>query len=354
MIETIVKKIDKQCIDKNVIQQAGDILASGGIVAFPTETVYGLGANALDSKAIQKIFQAKGRPSDNPLIVHISKQEDLFPLVSEVPTVAIPLMKHFWPGPLTLIFPKSSLIPKEITGGLSTVGIRYPIHPIARAIIQAAKVPIAAPSANLSGKPSPTKAEHVIHDLDGRVNMIVDGGNSIVGLESTVLDITGKTPMILRPGGITKDMLESVIGPVLLDPTLDDGREIKKGTVPKAPGMKYKHYAPKAQIEIMVGEIETVVKNIQKRIQENKNHKKIGIMATDQTKNKYKDSDIVVISVGDRNKPETIASHLFDVLRQFDDMDMDIIYAEGIPEVQMGMAIMNRLVKASGYHVNHV
>ncbi|NLL70874.1 MAG: threonylcarbamoyl-AMP synthase [Epulopiscium sp.] len=353
-METIITKIDRKKPDMEVIQQAGKILASGGIVAFPTETVYGLGANALDPKAVEKIFKAKGRPSDNPLIVHISSQEALSALVSEIPPVAIPLMKHFWPGPLTLIFPKSSIIPKEITGGLSTVGIRYPVHPIAQKVIQAAQVPIAAPSANLSGKPSPTKAEHVIHDLKGKVDMIIDGGCSAIGLESTVLDITGEIPMILRPGGITQDMIEAVVGPILLDPALESRREVSQATVPKAPGMKYKHYAPKAQVEVIVGEVLAVTQRIQQLIKEDKSHRKIGVMATDQTQSQYEGENVFVLSVGDRKQPETIASHLFDVLRQFDEEDIDVIYAEGVPEVQVGMAIMNRLVKAAGYNILYV
>lgn len=346
-MKTIIEKIENIKTDHQIIRRAGEILFSGGTVAFPTETVYGLGANALDPSSIKKIFKAKGRPSDNPLIVHIADLADIDSLVSKIPPIAKTLMEHFWPGALTLIFSKSSKVPYEITGGLDTVAIRFPVHPIAQEIIKAAGVPIAAPSANLSGKPSPTKAAHVIEDLKGKVDMIVDGGAASIGLESTVLDITGKIPMILRPGGVTKEMLETVVGPILMDPALSQGQE--QDFIPKAPGMKYKHYAPVAEVKVVMGEINAVTEKIQELTKKNKGNLKIGIMATDQTRSSYDEINALVISVGDRLHPETIANHLFDALRWFDEQKVDLIYAEGIQEVQMGIAIMNRLIKAAGY-----
>lgn len=348
MIHTQILEINPNDIDTDKLAMAGNILRDGGTVAFPTETVYGLGANALDEAAVKKIFEAKGRPSDNPLIVHIADIEDVKPLVTDIPDHVHVLMEKFWPGPLTLVFPKSNIVPSMITGGLDTVAIRMPAHPIARNLIAMAGVPVAAPSANLSGKPSPTLASHVVEDLLGRVDAIISGGNCEVGVESTVLDITGEVPMILRPGGVTKEALASVLGEVVVDRAITAGDE--KHLIPKSPGMKYTHYAPKADVVVVEGELQAVVNKIQ-QIQQQKQETgmKIGIMATDETKDKYDNAQI--LSVGSRERLETITNNLFRVLREFDEIGVDIILAEAIERKGLGDAIMNRLLKAAGNHV---
>lgn len=251
-MKTIIKKTSVDNIDMDTINQAGEIIRQGGLVAFPTETVYGLGADALNEEAAAKIYAAKGRPSDNPLIAHIADLEMLKPLVEEIPPVAEKLMDAFWPGPMTLIFNKSNLVPKGTTGGLDTVAVRYPNHPIAQALIKAAGVSIAAPSANLSGKPSPTLGEHVIDDMDGRIDMIIDGGMVGMGLESTIIDVTVNPPMILRPGFITYEMVKEIVPDATEDRTIftKPTKEFK----PKAPGMKYRHYAPSADYTIYKGD----------------------------------------------------------------------------------------------------
>lgn len=344
-------KIDYDDMDLSIIKEAAQIIRNGGIVAFPTETVYGLGANALDQESVKKIYLAKGRPSDNPLIVHISSIEELYPLVESIKLKAKILMDLFWPGPLTLIFPKSKIIPDSITAGLSTVAVRMPDNKIARELIKYSGVPIAAPSANISGSPSPTKAEHVIKDLNGKIDMILDGGSVRVGLESTVLDVTRDTPVILRPGGITKEMLEKTIGEVLIDSAIISEKEFVD--TPMAPGMKYKHYSPKAKLVIVEGEINKVIEKINSLAKENKEQKlKVGIMATEQTRENYQ-ADLI-LSVGDRDKAETIAAKLFDTLRAFDEAGIDIIFSESFSYEEIGFAIMNRLKKAAGYNILRV
>lgn len=329
-------------IDK--IQEAAKIIRSGGTVAFPTETVYGLGANALDETAIKKIFLAKGRPQDNPLIVHISSVAQLDGLVESISEQAYILMEKFWPGPLTLIFNKTNKIPDRITGGLSTVAIRMPNHNIALELIEYSKLPIAAPSANTSGKPSPTNSSHVIHDLSGKIDMIIDGGSTGVGLESTVLDITGDVPTILRPGGVTVEDLLTVLPKVEYDKAIEIS---DKSIIPKSPGQKYKHYSPNAKMIIVKGSVQEI---IQKTIQLSEKYEaqgmNVGIMATKQAHKHYKNNNILI--VGDRDYPETIAANLFNVLREFDDMNVDIIIAEGVEDKGIGKAIMNRMKKAAG------
>ncbi|MBF8983747.1 threonylcarbamoyl-AMP synthase [Lutibacter sp. B2] len=347
-MKTKIFEIDDLSTSKDKIKEAADLLIKGGTVAFPTETVYGLGANALDEEAVAKIFKAKGRPSDNPLIVHISKIEQLYELVESVPPIAEKLIERFWPGPITLIMKKSNNVPDIITAGLDTVAIRMPSHAIAKEIIDMAKLPIAAPSANLSGKPSPTKASHVIKDLNGKVDGIVSGGSSQVGLESTVLDITLEIPMILRPGGITKEDLEQVLERVEIDPGIEG--VTSDDVTPRAPGMKYTHYSPQADVIIVSGKVDEIVpKIIELTKQKQKEGKKVGIMCTDETKNKYMNG--IVYSMGSREKIETIATKLFDTLRQFDEEDVDLIFAEGIDRKSVGHAIMNRMIKAAGYNV---
>lgn len=351
MIKTIIIDIDKEDIDIDRLKSGAEILRNGGTVTFPTETVYGLGANALDEKAVKKIFEAKGRPSDNPLIIHIAKYHDISDIVAEIPEKAEKLINEFWPGALTLIFKKSSIIPKIVTGGLDTVAIRMPAHPIAKRLIELAGVPVAAPSANLSGKPSPTKEKHVKDDLMGRVDAIVCGGDAAVGVESTVLDVTSDTPMILRPGGVTKEEIEKVVGRVDIDPAIQGSNDTK--LIPKSPGMKYTHYSPNADVILVKGNLDSMIMGI-KRIRKEKQKEgyKVGIIATDETKDKYECD--AIISVGSREQLETIASNLFKVLREFDETDVDIILAETFEETGLGQAIMNRLMKAAGYNVIRV
>jgi len=349
-MKTRIRKIAYEAIDLQVMEEAGEIVRQGGLVAFPTETVYGLGGDALNARSSEKIYAAKGRPSDNPLIVHITKREDLDRIAEEVSEKAEKLIEAFWPGPLTLIFRKKDLVPKQTTGGLSTVAVRMPSDPIAAAFIKAAGGFVAAPSANVSGRPSTTMAEHVIEDLSGRIEMILDGGQAVIGLESTIVDVSTDIPVILRPGAITKAMLEAVIGPVDTDRTILDPNS---GVKPKAPGMKYRHYAPKADLTVVEGETEQVIAYINERVWEaEKQGKKVGIIATDETLYRYPRG--LVMSLGARCHEEEISRHLFEVLRKFDDTDVSCIYSESFANADMGIAIMNRLLKAAGHKVTEV
>ena len=335
---------------KEGVKKAAEIIKRGGLVAFPTETVYGLGANALDENAVPKIYEAKGRPSDNPLILHISKLDEIEDIVKEIPKSALILAEEFWPGPLTMVFKKSERIPYRTTGGLESVAIRMPSNKIARELIKAAGVPIAAPSANSSGRPSPTKAAHVIYDLDGKIDMVIDGGEVDIGIESTIVDVTGEVPVILRPGFITEKMLSEAIGRVEIDEvvkSLSPDKDLK----PKAPGMKYRHYAPKGKMTIYKGSHSKVVERINEEISKLEG-KKTGVLATDETKSYYK-ADII-ISLGSREDGESIAHNLFDALRKFDDDDVEFIYSEGFDENKLGFAIMNRLHKSAGYNIINV
>lgn len=327
-----------------------DCLNRGGLVALPTETVYGLGANALDEKAVASIFEAKGRPSDNPLIVHIADLSALSLLVRDIPPVADKLMQAFWPGALTLVMKKASGVPDIVTAGLETVAIRMPIHPVALEIIRRSGVPIAAPSANRSGKPSPTDAQHVAFDMDGRIDIIVDGGPCSVGLESTVLDVTVMPPMILRPGGITKEIIEAVIGPISVDPALDEKTKI----TPKSPGMKYRHYAPKAQMTVFFGLQHDMTNAVLQAAATDKHTKRIAILCTDETQQFYADDVYQVISMGSRCRLDNIAQNIFSALRMCDDAGAEIILCEGFDEVGLGHAIMNRLGKAASGHIVYV
>lgn len=339
---TRIIKVNNPEVD---ITHAVKRLQEGGLVAFPTETVYGLGANALDPEAVNKIFAAKGRPSDNPLIVHISSMDMLSDLVREIPPMAERLAKAFWPGPLTLVLPKSDLVGGAVTAGLDTVAVRMPEHPVALRLIALAGVPVAAPSANTSGRPSPTVAQHVVEDLHGQVDVIIDGGPVGLGVESTVLDVTSNPPMILRPGGVTKEMLEATLGlEVLLDPALT---QVSDTATPKAPGMKYTHYAPKAPVTVFVGEEKAIVQAIKNRASQLKGEGLcVGVMATAETVGEYE--DVIVLEVGTRKDLRTVAAKLYSVLRGFDQSKVDVILAEGFPEEGLGSAIMNRLAKAAG------
>jgi len=347
-LETKVLYLDENNIDQSIIEEAGAVIRQGGLVAFPTETVYGLGANALDADAVKKIFEAKGRPQDNPLIVHISDFDELPALVTEIPEIARKLMEKFWPGPMTIIFRKSGIIPYETSAGLESVGVRMPSNAIARALIKAAGVPIAAPSANISGRPSPTEVGSCLEDLYGKVDMIIGGEKCEVGVESSVIDVTAYPPCILRPGGITPEMFRTVDQNIYMDPAIlkKPDADIK----PKAPGMKYRHYAPKAPVKIVRGEPEKVIalinEMVQNYIDEGKN---VGIIATDETKDSYKNG--IVVSLGSRKDMDKITQNLFETLRAFDDEDVSLIFSEAFEEKGKGIAVMNRLIKAAGFDI---
>lgn len=352
-MKTKIVKIDIDNINKLQIEEAGKIIREGGLVAFPTETVYGLGADALNKDASAKIYAAKGRPSDNPLIAHISDISMLEQLVVDIPPVAEQLIEAFWPGPMTLIFKKSDIVPKTTTGGLDTLAVRFPNHPIAKALIDAAGVSIAAPSANLSGKPSPTLGEHVIDDMDGRIDMIIDGGMVGMGLESTIIDVTVTPPMILRPGFITYEMLKDRIGEIQVDKAIFAKPE--EGLKPKAPGMKYRHYAPTADFIIYRGQADRVAEKIILKANEKvAAGMNVGVITANQHIQMYEgklQQNIKVVSLGDLDKPETIANHLFKALRDFDKDETDIIFGEAFSQDNVGAAIMNRLTKAAGYNI---
>ncbi len=346
-MNTQIYKIDSKAVDHRKMEEAAQLIRSGELVAFPTETVYGLGADALNPQASKKIYAAKGRPSDNPLIVHIAKFEDLEEIAKEVPQEAKKLADAFWPGPLTMIVYKNEKVPYETTGGMDTVAIRMPDHPAALELIRQSGCLIAAPSANTSGRPSPTLAEHVAEDLGGRIPMILDGGEVGIGIESTIIDLTEKIPMILRPGYITKEMLEAVIGTVQTDPGIIAADSTKK---PKAPGMKYRHYAPKANLMLIDGAKCAVVDKINELTDAmHSEGKKVGIIGTDETVASYRGD--MVLSIGAREDEDAIARHLYKLLREFDEADVDVIYSESFATPRIGQAIMNRLLKAAGHQV---
>ena len=346
-MNTKVVTVDKKNPDNEALQEAGEILKRGGLVAFPTETVYGLGGDGLNPDSSRKIYAAKGRPSDNPLIIHIADMDSLGKLVTQVPGKARKLAERFWPGPLTMIFQKSREVPYETTGGLESVAVRMPSHPVALALIRAGGGYVAAPSANTSGRPSPTKAEHVVEDLQGKIEMIVDGGDVGIGLESTIVDFTEEIPVILRPGYVNQSMIEEVIGPVRMDKGLLITDEKVK---PKAPGMKYRHYAPKAQLTIVEGNERQVADYINEQCRRlAEKGKKAGVIAARETSSLYQGA--VVKSIGSRQEEEEIARHLFAILRDFDQEDVDCIYSEAFQTPKMGPAIMHRLLKAAGHHM---
>ena len=349
-MKTIIRKVDREQIDQAVMAEAGEILKQGGLVAFPTETVYGLGANALDEEAAKKTYAAKGRPSDNPLIVHIADLSYLGAIVKEIPEAALKLAEAFWPGPLTMIFEKSEKVPYGTTGGLDTVAVRMPGDEIARDLIIAGGGYISAPSANTSGRPSTTTAQHVEEDLFGKIEMIVDGGPVDIGVESTIVDMTVAPPMILRPGAVTKEMLEKEIGEVTVDEAI-----IKADSkiAPKAPGMKYRHYAPKADLTVVEGDERDVIAYINAMIKEaSVKGLKCGVIATKETEGCYADADVKC--AGTRADEMTIAAGLYRILREFDGDGVDVIYSEAFYSDGIGSAVMNRLLKAAGHHIVNV
>lgn len=342
-MDTKIYKIDPGNIDKIAIRECADIIKRGGTVAFPTETVYGLGASAINADAVKKIFKAKGRPVDNPLIVHILAIDDIKKYASKINIEAIKLGKIFWPGPLSLILPRKPIVPDETTGGLDTVAFRIPANNIAQQLISLSGLPIAAPSANLSGKPSPTDGSHVIEDLFGKVDAIIDAGKCTVGLESTVVDMISSPPSVLRPGGVPFDQIRMII------PTLEKDYSISENQVPRSPGMKYRHYSPEASVIIINGSIEKTTKKINSLVSANK---KAGVLCSLETINKYNCTN--KICVGSIENSDEIAANIFDSLRMFDKLDVDIIYSEYFGNGSMGDAIMNRLLKAASHEVIYV
>lgn len=350
-MDTIIEKIDPRNIDADVMDRAGKLIAKGELVAFPTETVYGLGGDALDPDASRKIYAAKGRPSDNPLIVHIAEFDDMKRVAREVPEQARKLADAFWPGPLTMIVWKSDAVPEATTGGMQTVAVRMPNHPVALELIRRSGCLIAAPSANTSGRPSPTEAQHVAEDLSGKIAMILDGGPVGIGIESTIIDLTEEKPMILRPGYITPEMLSEVLQEeVVIDPGIIAADDTRK---PKAPGMKYKHYAPKAEMIIVDGAQDAVIAKINELTAAKRAEgKKVAVIATDETKERY-DAQ-VILSMGRRSDEDAIAQHLYKILRECDELEVGEIYSECFQTPRIGQAIMNRLLKAAGHTVIHV
>ncbi len=349
MKKTLLLKVNPENPDSTKIEAAAQIILKGGLVAFPTETVYGLGADALNADAVLSLFEAKKRPLDNPPIIHISNVSEVYTLTKEVTKKAELLMKEFWPGPLTLVFQRSDIIPKVTVAGLDTVAIRMPKHKVALALIEKSRRSIAAPSANLAGKPSPTTAKYVFEDLNGRIDAILDGGPTLIGVESTVLDLSVDPPMVLRPGGITFEALKKVLGDVKLHPFVEAETELPIEKI-RSPGMKHRHYAPKAEVILVEGTISAVTSKIQGLADSYLiKNVKVGILATDETKTAYK-ADIVR-SLGSRFNLATVAQNLFRLVREVDAENVDVILAEGVPSEEMGLAVMNRLRKASGYHI---
>ncbi|MDR1689932.1 MAG: threonylcarbamoyl-AMP synthase [Clostridiales bacterium] len=352
--QTIVKRITGNAVtDMEIILEAAEIIKRGGLVAFPTETVYGLGANAFNPQAVKKIFEAKGRPQDNPLIAHISVLDMLDDLARDITFKAIDLAKAFWPGPLTMIFFKKETVPDEVSCNLPTIAVRFPENEIARLLIEKSGVPVAAPSANLSGRPSPTLAEHVIEDLYGKIDMIIDGGQCAHGIESTIVDLTlPGQPVILRPGSITTEMMSKVISECCSPSAYFDVKPIELNTPPKAPGMKYTHYAPKAKLILVSGTAIKAASAINRLIRANPSTK-TGVLATTETKDLY-DTSAVIKNAGSRETPEEIGYNLFRILREFDKTDVEIIYSEFLEEENFAASVMNRLKKAAGYEIINV
>lgn len=352
-METIIRKLSGSDADQLIYREAAEVIRQEGLVAFPTETVYGLGGNGLDPRAAFKIYAAKGRPSDNPLILHISKTDDLIPLVQEVPEAACRLIKAFWPGPLTLIFRKNPIVPDTTTGGLPTVAVRMPSHPGARAFIEAAGVPIAAPSANLSGKPSPTCAAHVAADLAGRIPLILDGGESDIGLESTIVDVSGEVPTVLRPGYIGLNRLREVLGTVAVDPAV--WKSLGADEKPKAPGMKYRHYAPKVPLTLVEGEDEARAAYILAKARGTGSPgEKLGALVSRETLPLYQHDtpgSLLLFPLGSRSQDAEIAHRLFSVLRTLDDFELTHVYSETFRSGLLSEAIMNRLQKAAAFEI---
>ncbi len=349
MKKTLLIKIDSNEPDLSKIKVAANIIKKGGLVAFPTETVYGLGADVLNVKAILSLFKAKNRPLDNPPIIHVENLDQVKNLTKEIPIKAKLLIKKFWPGPLTIVFQRSENIPIESTAGLNTIAVRMPQHKIALALIKKSKCSIAAPSANISGKPSPTLAKHVFDDLNGKIDIILDGGPTCIGVESTVVNVTVDPPEVLRPGGISIEDLKKTIGDIKIHPVVLTDKQLAIEKI-RSPGMKHKHYAPKAKVILVEGAISSIVKKVAEIAEQYMlKELKVGILATQETV-EYYNADIVK-SLGSRFNLKAIAHNLFSLLREFDDENIEIIVAEGVPSEGVGVAVMNRLRKAAAYNI---
>ena len=353
-MQTELFEVDPLSDNRKLYARAAEALGAGALVGIPTETVYGLGADALNPEAVARIFEAKGRPSFDPLIIHVhhgSEVEKYTAVPEGLKDLVHTLASRFWPGPLTMIVRKNDKVPYETTGGMDTVAVRMPNHPVALELIRRSGGYIAAPSANISGKPSPTRGEHVIHDMKGRIDMIIVDDTVDIGVESTIVDLSEDVPTILRPGYITKEMLSEVLGEVRIDPAIMGS--VKPGVVPKAPGMKYKHYAPDADLAIVEGDIDKVVDKINALTKEKEAlGYRVGIMATQETKDRYESGVIKV--VGSRKDEATVAHNLYAALREFDKQQVAYIYSEGFSENQVGQAVMNRLIKAAGHTIINV
>ena len=338
-----------KCLTQLDIQQAADILSGGGLVGIPTETVYGLGANGLNTHAVARIFQAKGRPQDNPLILHIPTASWLERYCRDIPDAAYQLAERYWPGPMTMVLKRKDMVPDIVTAGLDTVGMRCPAHDLCRAIIAAADVPVAAPSGNTSGRPSPTTAEHMLEDMNGKIEAIVDGGASMVGLESTIIDLTCTPPRLLRPGGVTLEQLREVLGEVEVDPAVT--RLMKDGEQPRAPGMKYRHYAPKAPVTVVTGAPDQTARYIADNAAPFD-----GVICFDEYMELFtvQGNARSVKGVGPADDKEEQARHIFDALRAFDHTDVSAIWAQCPDTDGIGLAIANRLNKAAGFHIVEV
>jgi L-threonylcarbamoyladenylate synthase len=349
MKKTLVFRVDSEKPEIEKIRIAADFIKNGGLVAFPTETVYGLGADALNPKAVLALFEAKKRPLDNPPIVHVGEIGTVYKLVKEVSPKAELLMRKFWPGPLTLIFKRSNVVPSVTVAGLDTIAIRMPRHNVALALLRESKCPIAAPSANLAGKPSPTCASHVLEDLNGRIDAVLDAGPTHIGVESTVLDLTVEPPQILRPGGTPYEDLKRILRRVELHPVAIADREVAIEKA-RSPGLKHKHYAPNAEVVLVEGETSKIVDKVKELVDSYKQEKKkVGVLTTDENFSYYKAD--VVKSLGSRKNLTVIANNLFRLLREFDSEKVDVIVAEGLPLEGLGLAVMNRLRKAAGYKI---
>jgi len=349
MKQTLVMKINPHKPEATKIRVAAEFIKKGGLVAFPTETVYGLGADALNPKAVLALFTAKKRPLDNPPIVHVENVDDVYKLAKQVPPEAELLMKRFWPGPLTLVLERSAMVPDVTVAGLSTVAIRMPKNNVALALIRESRCPIAAPSANLAGKPSPTTAQHVLDDLNGRIDAILDGGATCIGVESTVLDLSVSPPLVLRPGGTSFEALKQALGDVKLHQFVAAEEEVAIGEA-RSPGMRHKHYAPNAKLILVEGSVPAVVEKIRELIAScEREGSRVGVLATDETASKYEVD--VVKSLGSRFNLDAVAQNLFRVLREFDAESINVIIAECVPNEGLGLAVMNRLRKASGYNI---
>lgn len=349
MKKTLLLKVNPHEPEIEKIRTAAEFIKKGGLVAFPTETVYGLGADALSSKAVLGLFEAKKRPLDNPPIVHVENVKDVYRLANTVPSKAERLMRKFWPGPLTLIFRRSEIVPDVTVAGLDTIAIRMPRHSVALALVRESSCPIAAPSANLAGKPSPTSAKHVFDDLNGRIDAILDAGPTRIGVESTVLDLTVDPPQILRPGGTSWEVLKKILGDVKLHPLVAAEKELPIEKT-RSPGMKHKHYAPNAEVIVVEGDVTAVIRKV-KELADSYVRKgiRVGVLATDETIAHYKAN--VVKSLGSKYNLPVVAKNLFRLLREFDAEGVDVIVAEGVPAEGLGLAVMNRLRKASGYNI---